>query len=496
MRFAPLSSLKIKFAILIVGLLGASFLLLSYILITQALTESKNTIQSSAEAFAKLSVKTLGNYYNLYYQSGYPRYVSLTQDVLKLQPNITQARIISLPDGHILADSVQDQPDRSSPPTLDDHISNHAILDKLANDDQYQAIAPGQTYITQLVVPYEGDFGSRPFAIEYTIDYSSAEQDAIQAIGLILIITLSIGLISIVAIYWLVGRTLLNPIDSLIDYAQAVSRGNFDASVKVKTNDELETLAKAVNNMSHKLSQNIIELQQLDASKNEFIMIASHNLRTPLTTLKGYLPILSASPQPSPAARRQTVQAMSEGLGQLSHLVEELISVVTLRQSNPVALQPISLKEAVTQAVDRLQPQIQAKHITLSLDISNLLIISADNSLVTKAIEHVVENAIKFSSDKGQIRLHASRVKQKIELVVEDDGIGMTPEQQTRVFQMFQRGTSILNYDYQGIGLGLYITRLILEKFQAILVFKSKSGQGTKVSLVFPLPDQKINFDL
>jgi signal transduction histidine kinase len=482
-----LRSLKLKFALLVIALLSLISIALSTVLINQSLDTAKKNLYKSSRAYAELSVKALGNYYSLYYHSGYVRYQTLTKDIYDLEPSITDIKIISVQDGQVLADSQIDQHTVGIPPTIDQKITDSAVLDAIASGTSlYRASRPGGD-ITQIVLPYQSDFGSRPFSIMYTLSYQEAEAAANQSRLVILLATIIVALLTALVITWSVNRSILSPIGVVIKGAGEIADGNLKQTITVHTHDEIEDLADAVNNMAGKLSENIEELKQLDEAKNEFIMIASHNLRTPLTVLQGYLPLLlDKSKKITVEEQAKFYQAMQSSLARLNKLVEELLSIVNLRQESQMKLSPVSLHAIIESLLSQMTSAIQAQNLKVVTHLDSSLAAKADQTMLTQAISHIIDNAIKFSPNNGEIQIDLSRTEAGPELKITDHGPGMTKEQQDHLFQMFHRENSILNYNYEGVGLGLYIARLTLSKFNASLKIVSKEGQGTSIVILFP----------
>jgi signal transduction histidine kinase len=479
-------SLKLKFALLVIVLLSLISVALSTILINQSLTSSKKSLYQSSRAFAELSVKTLGSYYSLYYQSGYSRYLSLTQEIYQLEPSITDVTIISVQNGKILADSKIDKKNLDSPATNAGSVNDGQII--TAVEQGKSLFLPDSAGdITRIILPYQTDFGSRPFSISYSLSYEAANTAANQSRLVILLVTLLVAALAAAIITWTVNRSILSPMSLVIKSAEQIAAGDLTKTIDVQTHDEIEDLAHAVNNMAQKLNQNIEELKQLDEAKNEFIMIASHNLRTPLTALQGYLPLLvDQNKKISAEDQAKFHTAMKVSLARLNKLVEELLSIVNLRQVSQMKLTTVSLHTIVEGSLTKMATAIQAQNLKIVTRLDSSLAVRADPELLAQAFEHILDNAIKFSPKGGEIEVSMLRTDDGCELKISDHGPGMSQEQQDHLFQMFHRENSVLNYNYEGVGLGLYIARLTLGKFHAHLKIMSKEKQGTAIVILFP----------
>src|SRR5690606_15433664 len=150
-----------------------------------------------------------------------------------------------------------------------------------------------------------------------------------------------------------------------------------------------------------------------------------------------------------------------------------------------VELSPVSIRQAVSTALTSLQSQIEARKLTIELSLHPNQQVLAQNELLVQVITNILDTAIKFSQEQGTIEIKATEDNNRLALQITDHGIGMSPEQVDNLFQMFHRQTSLLDYNYKGVGLGLYISRLILTKFKAWLHVESKPDQGTTVTIYF-----------
>lgn len=223
------------------------------------------------------------------------------------------------------------------------------------------------------------------------------------------------------------------------------------------------------------------ELRRLDESKSNFLAIASHELRTPLTLIQGYASILAALP---PEELRNAdkvshiVAGISKGAERLRHIIDEMLDIARL-DADKLALQwkECNLSHIIQLATEHLRPVAEERKQTLEVQgLDSLPLIEGDPQRLHQAFRNLIENAIKFTPDGGRISVSArllggdSPEDQFVEVVVADTGIGIAPENQERIFERFYRVGDILlhsssdvNFKGGGPGLGLAITRGIIE---------------------------------
>jgi len=303
---------------------------------------------------------------------------------------------------------------------------------------------------------------------------------------LILFVTITTGVMTL-----LFGRrNIIIPIRKITNASKKVSEGNFDTEIKVGGHDEFRVLADGFNDMSKKLQKQINDLMKLDRLKNEFIAIASHNLRTPLTTLRGYLDSLESG-QSGKLSKKQeeTLAKAQHSTTSLVSLTEGLINITSLeREGVKIEKKTVDLKSILDDALKEIQTQVKAKDIKVKnrIGLSPIKTIG-DPIKLKQAFLAILENAVKFNNSGGEIVLDKiiddSREptigRREITITIRDTGIGISKQEKENVFQKFNRGTSTYTYEYEGVGLGLYLTKLIIQAHRGKVWFESSEGKGT-----------------
>jgi signal transduction histidine kinase len=239
--------------------------------------------------------------------------------------------------------------------------------------------------------------------------------------------------------------------------------------------------------MTDTLKQNIKSLQQVDKLKDEFIIIASHNLRTPLTVIKNYIPFLKRNKVDQ---RTQGAIAGIEGATErLEAIMESLLNLVSLEKNkDPLKKAPEDLIAIIKDVVDGVRKQYSQSKVTILFDEKQpQLVLDLDKVRIKQALAGVIDNAVKFNRDGGKVAIKLEKKGEEIEILVADTGVGISREELEEIFQKFHRGTDILTYNYEGVGLGLYITKLIVESHQGKIRLDSVLGEGTKVYITLPI---------
>lgn len=225
--------------------------------------------------------------------------------------------------------------------------------------------------------------------------------------------------------------------------------------------------------------------REVDAMKSEFINIASHNLRTPLTTIIGYADTLMDEKQGLGVDAHPYLERLRAAAKQLSGLVEQLLIVASLEKGE-LALnkESIDLVGEVRDMVDDLSSVANEKGITVKIDGDGVGSVVADRLKIRLVVQNLLENAIKYT-DQGSIEIAVTSQNGKVELAVKDTGIGVPPEEIANLFAKFHQIHEGLNAT-RGIGLGLYLSKLIIKAHGGEIDAESEVGKGSKFSFWLP----------
>lgn len=226
-------------------------------------------------------------------------------------------------------------------------------------------------------------------------------------------------------------------------------------------------------------------LQQTHRIQSDFYSRVSHEMRTPLNAVLGFAQLLKLADGRSPADAKAYAQHIVNAGNHLLAMVNDVIDVqkatdglLTLRMGH------VALREAADGVCALLTPMAQARQVALHVDIDEALGVWADPTRLRQVLLNLLSNAVKYNREGGEVRVRAQALPPgHVELVVQDTGLGMTPEQLARLFQPFDRlGREELRID--GVGLGLVITRSLVERMGGTLRFESEAGHGTRAVVV------------
>lgn len=253
--------------------------------------------------------------------------------------------------------------------------------------------------------------------------------------------------------------------------------------------DEIDRLGVAVEEMSQRIADQIEQLRQADAARREMVANISHDLRTPLASLQGYLETLAMKEDSfSPEERRKYLDLAVRQGDRLSRLIAELFELTMLDSTaTRLNFEPFSLPELVQDVAQKFRPQAERRHMTLDLDMpASAPFVRADIGLIERVLENLIENAIKYTPEGGRISLQLVPDAEGIEARIADTGPGIPEADRERIFERFYRIEKSRADAPEGTGLGLAITRRILQLHDSPIRVESAPGAGA--AFIFRLP--------
>lgn len=293
----------------------------------------------------------------------------------------------------------------------------------------------------------------------------------------ILLAILAAGLLAVV-LTLIFSRSILSPIDELTSIARKMEHGDLSQRVKVKSKGEVGDLAQAFNAMAD-------GLQQVEQLRRNMVTDVAHELRTPLSNLRGYLEAIQDGVlAPSP----ESIASLHQEVMLLSHLVDDL-QELSLIEAGQLRLnkQTTDLDQEVRKAITITQQEADAKGIRLKTNIPNdLPWVYADPERLAQVLRNLLENALAYTPAEGDVMVEAHRENGLVEVSVRDTGIGIAPEHLPYIFERFYRADKSRTRITGGAGLGLAIVKHIIEAQGGQVFVESVLERGTTISFTLP----------
>jgi signal transduction histidine kinase len=235
--------------------------------------------------------------------------------------------------------------------------------------------------------------------------------------------------------------------------------------------------------------RDITAQKELERMKSNFLSVVSHELKTPLHSIKGFVDIiLMGKTGPVTDLQRDFLSTVQEQTGHLQRLIEDLLEFSRL-ESGQIRLRPVLLQpaEIVATVVGKLSPLASNKHLALSMELpASFPDIEADAMRLEQVVTNLVENAIKFTPEGGQVRVLGWDHTAEIEMAVVDTGIGVPVDERERIFDRFYQVDSSARRRYKGTGLGLTICRHIVAQHGGRIWVEGGEGQGSAFHITLP----------
>ncbi|MEY2601003.1 MAG: two-component system, OmpR family, phosphate regulon sensor histidine kinase PhoR [Verrucomicrobiota bacterium] len=240
------------------------------------------------------------------------------------------------------------------------------------------------------------------------------------------------------------------------------------------------------------LFHDISELKRVDEIRRDFVANVSHELRTPLSILRGYIETMLDDPKMSRAESARILQIMEQHSQRLGLLANDLLTLAQLESgSSSLQLNEVDLTQFFAGLVRDWKKNFSVKNLdAVVVSPAEFSIIRADETRLREVFDNLLDNAVKYSSDKGEIRLQAARCGEEIVLSVSDDGIGITEEDLPRIFERFYRADKARSRELGGTGLGLSIVKHIAQLHGGRVEADSEIGRGTTVRMILPIVTQ------
>lgn len=297
---------------------------------------------------------------------------------------------------------------------------------------------------------------------------------------LTLIGSLIIGLLAI----WLLTKNLRQ----LIDTVRRFKEGDYEARIPNAEQGDMADLSVNFNEMADTIVTNIDELKSVETLRRELIANVSHDLRTPLAIMQGYVETLLIKEESiQPEERRQYLNTILDSSEKLSGLIKQLFeySKLEAKQIQPQK-EPFHLSDLAQDIFQKYQILAKEKGIKMDLKApTGLPMVFADLGLVERVIQNLMDNALKFTPAGGKVKIELVGNPQGVEVQIADNGPGIPEDKQAFIFERYRQATNAKEKG-QGIGLGLAIVRKILELHNATIQVQSKLNEGTV--FMFQLP--------
>ncbi|MFI5240710.1 MAG: ATP-binding protein [Candidatus Saccharimonadia bacterium] len=467
--------LQLKFIIVIVILLLIIFSSITYELVRINAGSLRTDLNKRSQTFAALAVEPIGNSFLTYKDSGQIQIQTQIQQYMQLDSNITNIEVADT-SGRVLYSQQLGYPAQIS----SDYAKTFVQISKFDSAGN----------ISTIYTPFIESSGVHQYAVIYSISSQSLQNSIAHAIDSSLLLGFFGLLLSVVVTFGFMNWLFVAPIDLISRQALSISRGELDRQIEVKRSDEIGDLAVAVNTMTNALKNDIQKLREVDNLKSEFMMISSHNLRTPLTIIEGYMEALREEHLDKQAVK--LVEIVDANTARLKVFAENMLVISQLEagQTTGENRTLIDATDFLGEIGRQFKTIAEAKGLSAQINIAeNLPKLSTQVHRLHDGLWNVLDNAIKFTQPGGVVTLSAQyqSSETRILLNISDNGIGISSDEIPKLFTKFHRSSTTKSYDYEGTGIGLYLAKLIIEEQGGQIKLSSVFEHGTKIEISLPV---------
>jgi signal transduction histidine kinase len=297
------------------------------------------------------------------------------------------------------------------------------------------------------------------------------------------------GLIGALLLFTGLIASMRRPLEQLVDAAGRLAAGDRSTRVEVGGLSETATLGNAFNEMAAELELEASERDKLDRMKDEFVLTASHELRSPLTSVQGFAELLMMERDSLTQRQVETVEII---LDNCRHLVRLLNDLLDLARSDAGRLtirpRPTQLAPLVEDVVRSMRAQTDGAEQTLTERIEqNLPLVVVEPDRIRQILVNLVTNAHEYSPERASIQVTARVADAGVEIDVTDNGPGIPPAQMEHIFERFVRGDAGLTQRVGGTGLGLAISKSLVELHGGTITVDSEVGRGSTFRVLLPI---------
>ena len=386
-------------------------------------------------------------------------------------------------DGKIQYDSFQNLCGR--------RIAVDEVLRVLAGEavESYGIHAPGRDIVEEM----SGEIGA-----DY-VAYSAHEMDGFQGrIGVALFVsrvqslmdslnTVRVRLTSIFAVIAVtalvvalfLSRVLTNPITAVSRTMRKMGKGDLSVRVPVRGSGELRELAENYNTMA-------AQLESLDKTRNQFVSNASHELKTPLATMKIMLESMIYQPDMPAEVRADFMKDINHEIDRLTGIVTDLLVLTRLDNKEEMKRESVNMSELKQETIHLLTTAAEQRKQTLTEEVQEDLYLYGDRSKLSQILYNLTDNAIKYTPEEGTVHVSLKQENGCVIWRVRDNGIGIPADDQEHIFERFYRVDKARGRETGGTGLGLSIVKQMVRMHGGTISVHSEPGKGSEFTVMFP----------
>jgi len=392
----------------------------------------------------------------------------------------TRITIINM-EGTVCADT-----DATEPEKLQNHLEREEIQEALHNESGYghatrrsetldedmlyvAALSSTGAYLIRMAVPYTG-----------ILDY-------LMSIFPFLLIGVGVAfVISFILTFRFIG-TITRPLQEISEEMSKVSSDQLDFEFKHYKYEELNIISDTTTQLTEEIRDHVSQLEFEKKVRQEFFSNASHELKTPITSIKGYAELLNQGFVKDKETEKDFMARILKETDNMTNLINDILMISRLETKEAeVTYSMVRMSPLVTEIFESLEPIAADYEVTLHQECEPL-IIEASTKQLRELVVNLISNGIKYNQPGGNVWVDVRKLSENMVVTVKDDGMGISDEDQERVFERFYRVDKGRSKKMGGTGLGLSIVKHIVEYYGGSMELTSKLGEGSTFTVRIPL---------
>ena len=304
--------------------------------------------------------------------------------------------------------------------------------------------------------------------------------DSLGTVQLQLISVFVLIAIAALVLALIISQVVTKPITNLSRTMRKMGKGDLSVRVPVRGSGELRELAENYNTMA-------AHLERLDKTRSQFVSNASHELKTPLATMKIMLETVMYQPDMPAELRAEFMQDMNHEIDRLTGIITDLLTLTKMdSETGKMKKEPVDMSALTTEVIHHLRPVAEKRGQRMESNIVSDLVMPGDRDRLYQILYNLADNAIKYSPDGGRIAVSLRTEEDGLVWRVRDNGVGIPAEDQEHIFERFYRVDKARSRETGGTGLGLSIVKQLVTMHGGEITVHSEPGRGSEFKVVFP----------
>ena len=358
-------------------------------------------------------------------------------------------------------------------------IVSEDVLKCFKGEDTYETVKQ-DSYIEMTAAVYDPEGENILGVMMVSVPTTDIQNSREKMAGKVMILQIILALLILAVAFW-ASKILIKPFGKVTQSLDELTGGFLEDDISIPDYTETQLLSEAYNRMRGRM-------KALDDSRQEFVSNVSHELKTPITSMKVLADSLLDQEDVPAELYKEFMTDIAEEIDRENKIINDLLSLVKMdKKSSDVNIQETNINDLLDLIIKRLTPIASKAGIDLVLENFKPVTAQVDETKLTLAISNLVENAIKYNTENGWVHVSVNADHKYFYVKVEDSGIGIPEEAQEHIFERFYRVDKSHSREIGGTGLGLAITRSAVLMHRGAIKVYSKEGEGTTFTVRIPL---------